>query len=201
MLFEELGDHIIAEDPRDAAVVLCPPLNVLVGVSPKQVAQKACVRNIRGAHHALDLVHAFDLGREAAMHADDLLVDQAAHREAVEDITELLPQLDVVPPLALVVEAVDPGDRRALVVSSKQEEVLGELDLVSEEQGDGLQALFAAVDVVPQEDVVALRREVPVLEDPEQVVILTMDIAANLQRRLELQQRALAQEDLAGPRA
>ena len=64
------------------------------------------------------------------MHANDLLVDDGRDRQAVEAVGEGLPQLDRVPPLALVVEAVDPVDRRALVVAAQQEEVLGVLHLV-----------------------------------------------------------------------
>ena len=63
------------------------------------------------------------------MHAEDLLVDDRGDREAVEAVGERLPELDVVPALALVVEAVDAVDRRALVVAAQQEEVLRVLDL------------------------------------------------------------------------
>lgn len=44
----------------------------------------------------------------------------------------------------LVVEAVDAVDRGALVVAAQQEEVLGVLDLVSQQQADRLQTLCAA---------------------------------------------------------
>ena len=66
------------------------------------------------------------------MHGEDLLVDDGRNRQAVEAIGESLPQLDVVPPLALIVEAVDTVDRSALVVSAKDEEVLRVFDLVCE---------------------------------------------------------------------
>ena len=58
-----------------------------------------------------------------------LLIYQCGNGQAVEAVCEGLPQPDVVPPLALVVEAVDPVDGRALVVPSQQEEVLWVLDL------------------------------------------------------------------------
>ena len=44
------------------------------------------------------------------MHANDLVIDERAHCHAVEGVTEGLPELDVVPAFALVVEAVDPRD-------------------------------------------------------------------------------------------
>lgn len=52
------------------------------------------------------------------MHAEYLLVDDCSHREAVEAVRECLPELDVVSPLALVVEPVDPVDTGALMVPS-----------------------------------------------------------------------------------
>ena len=82
------------------------------------------------------------------MDAKDLLVDDGRKGEDIEDVLELLPHLDIVPPLALVVEAVDAVDRRALVVAAQQEEVFRVLDLVRKQQADDLEAVLATVDVV-----------------------------------------------------
>ncbi len=98
--------------------------------------------------------------------------------------------------LTFIVEAVDPVDAGALVVAPEQEEVLRVLDLVGEQQADGLQRLLAAVDVVPEEEVVGLGREAAVLEEPQEVVVLPVDVAADLERRLQLQEDGLGQEDL-----
>lgn len=68
------------------------------------------------------------------MHAENLLVDDCSNGEAVEAVSESLPQLNIVAAFALVVETVNAVDRGALVVSSEQEEVLGVLNLVSEEE-------------------------------------------------------------------
>mmetsp|Transcript_13966 Transcript_13966/g.55101 ORF Transcript_13966/g.55101 Transcript_13966/m.55101 type:complete len:212 (+) Transcript_13966:662-1297(+) len=135
------------------------------------------------------------------MHAEDLLVDDRSNGKAVEAVRERLPELDVVPPLALVVESVDAVDRSALVVASEEEEVLWVLDLVGEEEADCLQALLAAVHVVSQEQVVGLRREASVLEEAQQVEVLTVDVSANLDGGLELQQDRLAHEHLPGAKA
>ena len=85
------------------------------------------------------------------MHADDLVVDDGAAREAVEGVAEGLPQLDGEAAAALVVEAVDAVDAGALVVAAEDEEVLGVLDLVGEEETYDLEGLLAAVDVVSEE--------------------------------------------------
>lgn len=71
------------------------------------------------------------------MHGEDLLVNDCSNRETVEAVGEGLPELDVIPSLALVVEAVDPVDGRALVVAAQNEEVFRVLDLVRQEQADG----------------------------------------------------------------
>ena len=63
------------------------------------------------------------------------------------------------------------------MVSSQQEEVLGVLDLVAQEQKDGLETLFATIDIVSEEEIVRLGRKTTVLEEAEEVVVLPMDIA------------------------
>lgn len=78
--------------------------------------------------------------------------------------------------LTLVIETVDAVDAGTFVVATQQEEVLGVLDLVGQQQADGLQRLFAPVHVVTQEQVVALGGKAPVLKEPQQVVVLPVDV-------------------------
>ena len=66
------------------------------------------------------------------------------------------------------------------MVSPEQEEVLRVLDLVGQQEADGLQALLPPVDVVAQEEVVGLGREAAVLEQAEQVGVLTVDVTWRL---------------------
>ena len=132
------------------------------------------------------MVNVADLGREAAVHAHDLLVNGTAHWESVENIAKLLPHLDVAPALALVVEAIDPRDRSALVNPAEQEQIVRKLRLVRKREGDGLQALLTTVDVIPEEQVIAFRREAAVLEQAEEDVVLAREIATDLQKRLEI---------------
>ena len=49
--------------------------------------------------------------------------------------------------------------------------------LVGQQQADGLETLLAAVHVIPQEQIVGLGRVAPVLEQPQQVRVLPVDIA------------------------
>ena len=72
------------------------------------------------------------------MHGEDLLVNNCRDWQAIEAIGKGLPQFDVVPSLALIVEAVDTVDGGTLVVSSENEEILRVFDLVGQQQADGL---------------------------------------------------------------
>ena len=199
MLLQEAGDDVRAEGEGDAAVVFAPAGDVLVGIGPEEVAEQTAVRDLSigsaagraanrtgesthvcGTHHATDLLHGVEVRAQAAVHREDLLIDDRRDGQAVEAIRKSLPQLDVVPPLALVVEAVDTIDAGALVVAAEDEEVLRVLDLVGEQQADGLEGLLAAVDVVAEEQVVGFGREAAVLEEAEQVVVLPVNVTADL---------------------
>jgi len=65
------------------------------------------------------------------------------------------------------------------VVTAEQEEVLRILDLVGKKETDGLEWLFASVDVVSEEEVVCLRWEPAVLKESKQVRVLTVNVPCN----------------------
>ena len=67
------------------------------------------------------------------MHGEDLLIDDSCDWKTVEAVREGLPQLDVVPSFAFIIEAVDSVDGGTLMISTKDEEVLWILDLVCQE--------------------------------------------------------------------
>ena len=130
------------------------------------------------------------------MHAKDLLVDDGRDWQTVETVGKRLPQFDVVSSLALVIEAVDSVDGRTLVVASEKEEVLRVLDLVREKEADGLQTLLSSINIVSEEKVICLRREATVLEQSQQIVVLTMDITTDLDWSLQLKKDGLVDEDV-----
>ncbi len=66
------------------------------------------------------------------------------------------------------------------MIPSKDEEVLGVLDLVRKEQADGLERLLATINVVAEEEVVGFWGEAAVLEESKEIVVLAVDVAANL---------------------
>lgn len=138
--------------------------------------------HVSWSHDPADLLHRVQIGTQATVHGEDLLIDDGSNWQAVEAVREGLPQLDVVPTLALIVETVDTVDRGALVVTTEDEEVLGVLDLVGQEETDGLQRLLATVYVVTKEEVVRLWREATVFEETEEIIVLAVDIATDLLR-------------------
>lgn len=62
------------------------------------------------------------------------------------------------------------------MVSPQQEKVFWVFDLVSQQQTDGFQGLFASVYIVPKEQVVALWWEASIFKKPQQIVVLPVNI-------------------------
>jgi hypothetical protein len=62
------------------------------------------------------------------------------------------------------------------VVPSQDEEVLGILDLVREQQADRLERLLATIDVVAQEQVIRFWGKAAVFEQTEEIIVLAVDI-------------------------
>lgn len=78
--------------------------------------------------------------------------------------------------LTFVIEPVDPVNTGALVVATKEEKVFRILDLVCEEEADGLQGLLASIHIVAKKEVVGLGRKTPVLKESEEVRVLAVDV-------------------------
>ena len=103
---------------------------------------------ICGSHDAANLFHGVEVRAKTPVHCENLLINDGCNWEAVEAVGKRLPQLNVVPALAFVIESVDSVDGGAFVVASKDEEVFRVFDLVSQQQADGFEGLLAPVDVV-----------------------------------------------------
>ena len=127
----------------------------------------------------------------------DLLIDDCRDGQTVEAVGERLPQLDVVATLAFIVESVDSIDGCAFMVAAEQEEILWVFDLVRQQQTDGLQRLLTPIHIVAQEQVVGIRRESAVLEQSEQIIVLSMNVSHDFDGRLQFEQDGLRDENLA----
>lgn len=133
------------------------------------------------AHYAANLLHGVEIWAQSTMHREDLLVDDSCDGQAIEAICESLPQFDVISSFAFVVEAIDSVDGGTFVVSTKDEEVFWILDLVGKKQAYRFERLFASVDIVSQKEVICLRGKPTVFEQSQEIVILSMNVAADLQ--------------------
>lgn len=197
VFLQEARDDIRAKGERDTTIVLTPPGDVLIWVGPQEIAKQTAVGDISGSHDTADLLHRVEVGTKTTVHGKDLLVNNGGNGETVEAVGKCLPELDVVATLALVVETIDTVDGGTLVVATEDEEVLGVLDLVGEQQADGLQGLLASVDIITEEEVVGLGGESTVLKQPEQVIVLPVNITADLDGSFKLKKDGLRNEDLA----
>lgn len=111
------------------------------------------------------------------MHAQYLFIDEGSYRQAIEAVRHGLPQTNAVATLALIVEAVNAIDAGGLVIAAQNEELIGVAYFEGQQQTDGFYGLFSTVDVVPQEQIVGAWWESTILEQPQQVVVLAVDIA------------------------
>ena len=66
------------------------------------------------------------------MDTEYFIIDDSSHREAVEALNKLFPQLQRVSTFALIVETVNSIDGTTLVISAQKEKVFGVLNLVGE---------------------------------------------------------------------
>ena len=88
----ELPDDILSEGEADTSVVVAVLLDATLWVGPQQVAEEPGVGHVGGSHDILDLLEVSQLGREAAVHAENFLVDEGSYWQAVEDVAEDFPE-------------------------------------------------------------------------------------------------------------
>lgn len=63
------------------------------------------------------------------------------------------------------------------MVSPEEEEVFRESEFVAEEEHDALDGVLAAVDIITNEEVVAVSGIAAIFEDLKQVTVLAVDVA------------------------
>ena len=90
-----------------------------------------------------------DARAQPAVHAEDLVVDDARQRQVVEHVGEVVPYRRVaVFAAALGVEAVALCYAAGFVVAADEVDAGGVAEFEADEEGDGFDAEEAAVDVV-----------------------------------------------------
>ena len=205
MFLKESRDNVRSEREGDTAIILAPASDIFVWVRPQKITEQAAVRNLEQSvyapatlglkktaqprnqptyvswsHNTTDLLHRVQIWGETTVHSEDLLVNNGSNWKAVETVSKGLPELDVVSTLALIIETVDSVNGSALVVTTEDEEVFWIFDFVCKKEADCLERLLSSVNVITKEQVISLWWESAVFEQAQEIVVLTVDITANL---------------------
>mmetsp|Transcript_21994 Transcript_21994/g.62851 ORF Transcript_21994/g.62851 Transcript_21994/m.62851 type:complete len:376 (+) Transcript_21994:482-1609(+) len=173
-------------------------LVLLVRVRPDQVAEEALARRLLKPVEAGDALERGEVGRQAAMHREELPIDRGRERQGVESVHKRIVHALVVLVLALLAEVEEARHLPALVVSAQHLDSLRVYDLVREEESDDLDGEGAPVDVVAQEDVLPVAGLAADLDELHQVVVLAVDVPDHSDGVVELQQVRLLREQVRG---
>ena len=92
---QKFGDNIGAKSERHASIIFAPALHVLVRIGPEQVAKEARIGHVGRSHYTSDLFHGLQVGRQATVATEYLLVDYGGDRQAVKAVRERFPQFNV----------------------------------------------------------------------------------------------------------
>ena len=103
----EVGGDVLTERVACASWGDAPACSV-VRVGPQKVAHRALVRHFDASIQLLDVVKCVQVWRQAAVEAEDLVLDDCCERQQVKQVSEVLPNVGIsVLPEALVVKAVN----------------------------------------------------------------------------------------------
>ena len=132
----EFLDDILSKHVTDSSVVVTPALNVDLGVGPQQVTHQTLVGYLLRSVLLVYNLEVVQVWTKTSMHTQNPVIHDGRHRQHVESESKFLPDLNIVPSFALVVESIHSVDRLALVVASQQEKVVRKLDFECEQQTD-----------------------------------------------------------------
>ena len=215
------GASLALAEPRVVQPLL---LLVLRGVRPQQVVRQLLdlLGPLVGGRHAHrrgagDLVDALQRAlrrrerpRNAAVHAEDHVVDGGGEGEVVEHRVGHRPHafahvhavasLQLAQEAAVAVVRLPAVHGAQLVVAAEHEDLVGKHDFLREEVGENLDGVLAAVDVVAEEEEAA-RGEVHAqgpqdLRERDQIGDVPVEITKNVYRRFQLEQARLGGENI-----
>ena len=66
------------------------------------------------------------------------------------------------------------------MIATEDKEIFGVFDLVREQEANGFQGLLSPINVIAEKQIVGFWRKPSVFEESEKIVILAVDISANL---------------------
>jgi len=76
VLFQKLGNLVLAKCVAYSSIVFAPVLDILVWITPQEVAKHAFIRHVCGPSYFLDVLDVYEVWTESPVHTEDLLLDQ-----------------------------------------------------------------------------------------------------------------------------
>jgi hypothetical protein len=201
MLVQKLCNNVFPESKRDTTIVLTPSIDFLIGVRPEEITQETGIGDIGRPNNTFYLVQTGELGAKTTVHAKDLFINHGGTGKTVEAIGKSLPELNSESSLALIVKSVNTVDRCTFMVTTENEKVLGVLDLVGKQKTNGLQTLLTTIHVVSKEYVIRLRWESTIFKQAQKIVVLAVNVTANLDRSLQLEEHRLSNQKITAAEA
>ncbi len=128
-----LTETVAGTTGRDA------PAAAVIRIGPAQVANGTLVRDFHEAIQLTNLIEGVDTGRQTAMKAEDVALDDSREGQEVKERREVLPDVGVaILTQALVIETIHLSDLLGLVVTAKDGDTVGVAHLHANKQGHGL---------------------------------------------------------------
>lgn len=159
---------------------------VLERIGPEQIAHGSIGRWLLEPVELANIIERVNLGRESAMHAQELLIHEGGERQTVERLHASVIDALGVFDLALLLECEVLGEVAALVIAAQQEERRRVEQLHGPQVEHALDAKVASVDVVAQEEVARVRRRSAHFEQLHEIVELAVHVAAHGYGRLDV---------------
>lgn len=123
------------------------------------------------------------------MHAQNAFVNDSRNWEVVKHCAEFTPHRKIVPSFAFIIETIHSCNRAALMISSQQEYMIRVLYLVSNQHANGFDALFTTVNKVSDKQVLVNGWGTSThLKQTQQIIKLTVEVACDLNWRVEFEE-------------
>lgn len=95
-----------------------------------------------------DLIQTMQVWGKTPMHADDLLIYNGCHWQAVETICEDFPDTHIKPTLAFIIKSIDSVYRCTFMIPSQKKEVLRILNLIGQQKAYCFKALLPSINII-----------------------------------------------------
>lgn len=156
------------------------PAGTLFGVRPEEIAHGAVVGDFLDTIKGADVIKSVDGRRETSMETEDLVLNESGKRKVIKQVSEALPDVwGVVLSETLVVESIDLSDLSTLVISTEDGETIRISHLEGDQEGDSLNGIVTAVNIVSHEEIVGVWEVSSNLEELLKIVELAVNVSTH----------------------